>query len=32
MKNRRVFLKRMAYPSITLDQLYLGAIVTVNAR
>jgi len=32
LKNRRMFLKRMAYPDIKQDQLYVGSIVTVYAR
>ena len=32
LKNRRMFLKRMAQPSISMSQLYVGAVVTVNAR
>jgi nucleoside-diphosphate kinase len=32
IKNRRTFLKRTDYPSITLEHLYIGSIVTVFSR
>ena len=32
MKNRRMFLKRMHCPGIEISQLFVGSIVTVNAR
>lgn len=32
MKNRRMFLKRMTCPGIEIANLYVGSIVTVNAR
>lgn len=32
LKNRRMFLKRMACPGIAIENLYVGSIVTVNAR
>ena len=32
LKNRRMFLKRMAYPDISQKDLYIGSIVTVYAR
>lgn len=32
IKTRRIFLKRMAYPSIRRDQLFVGAFVTIYAR
>lgn len=32
LKNRRTFLKRCSYPSISLSDLYIGAQVTVYAR
>ena len=32
MKNRRMFLKRMNAPGVEISSLYVGSIVTVNAR
>ena len=32
LKNRRMFLKRMAQPALQQTQLYIGSVVTVNAR
>jgi len=32
IRNRRTFLKRCSYPSIALDDLYLGSIITVYSR
>ncbi|CCW61415.1 unnamed protein product [Phytomonas sp. EM1] len=32
LKTRRLFLKRCAYPSLTLNELFLGAIVNVFSR
>ena len=32
LKNRRMFLKRMVCPAVTESQLFVGSIVTVNAR
>jgi hypothetical protein len=32
IKSRRLFLKRCSYPAITLNDLYIGATVTVYAR
>jgi len=32
LKTKKLFLKRCDYPSITLKDLYIGAIVTVHAR
>jgi nucleoside-diphosphate kinase len=32
LKNRRVFLKRCPNPNVTMDELYVGATVTVYAR
>jgi len=32
LKNSRKFLKRIAQPSVTLAQLFVGSVVTVNAR
>jgi len=32
IKNRRVFLKRCQYPSVKLENLYVGSIVTVYSR
>lgn len=32
IKNKRTFLKRVAYPGVKLDQLFLGATVTVYSR
>lgn len=32
IKNRRTFLKKVVYPSVTIDQLYLGSTITVFAR
>lgn len=32
LKNSRKFLQRIAQPSVTLGQLFVGSIVTVNAR
>lgn len=32
MKNQKTFLKRVAYPAITLEQLYIGATILVYTR
>eukprot|EP01012_Entosiphon_sulcatum_P032129 TRINITY_DN4088_c0_g1_i1.p1 TRINITY_DN4088_c0_g1~~TRINITY_DN4088_c0_g1_i1.p1 ORF type:complete len:384 (-),score=64.18 TRINITY_DN4088_c0_g1_i1:74-1225(-) len=32
VKNRRVFLKRCPYPSLSIGDLYLGATVTIHSR
>ena len=32
IKNRKTFLKRCRYDSITADMLYIGAVVTVYSR
>jgi nucleoside-diphosphate kinase len=32
IKNRRSFLKRMEYPSVKPENLYIGSIVTVYSR
>lgn len=32
MKNKKVFLKRMACPGVSLDQLFLGSVIVVFAR
>ena len=32
LKNRRTFLKRCDYPSITPKELYKGAVITVYSR
>lgn len=32
LKNKKVFLKRMACPGVTLDQLFLGSVIVVFAR
>ena len=32
IKNKKVFLKRMAYAQISMDELYLGSIITVYSR
>jgi len=32
IKNRRIFLKRCQYPSLSLSEIYIGAIITVYSR
>lgn len=32
MKSRRVFLKRMVYPDLSLDDLIVGSVVNIHAR
>lgn len=32
LKNRRIFLKRCSYPQIVLEDLFIGAVVTIYAR
>jgi nucleoside-diphosphate kinase len=32
MKNQKTFLKRVAYPAITLEQLYIGSTILVYTR
>ena len=32
MKNKRIFMKRMAVGAITTRELYLGSIITVHSR
>lgn len=32
LKNKRMFLKRVAYPQLKLEHLFVGAVVTVYAR
>lgn len=32
LKNRRVFLKRCEYPSISLNDLFIGSIVNIYSR
>ena len=32
LRNRRPFLKRMPYPAVSADMLYLGANVTIHGR
>mmetsp|Transcript_32340 Transcript_32340/g.36680 ORF Transcript_32340/g.36680 Transcript_32340/m.36680 type:complete len:376 (+) Transcript_32340:42-1169(+) len=32
LKNRRMFLKRCEYPSVTIDDLFIGATVTIYSR
>ena len=32
LRSRRTFLKRCDYPSVTMDQLFIGSIITVYSR
>ena len=32
LKNSRKFLKRISYPSIRQSDLYVGSVITINAR
>lgn len=32
IKNHKVFLKRVAYPALTLEQLYIGSTILVYTR
>lgn len=32
MKNKKVFLKRMACPGVSIEELFIGSIITVYAR
>mmetsp|Transcript_11333 Transcript_11333/g.11411 ORF Transcript_11333/g.11411 Transcript_11333/m.11411 type:complete len:136 (+) Transcript_11333:97-504(+) len=32
LKNRRIFLKRSQYPNLTLEDLYLGAAISIYSR
>lgn len=32
MKNHKVFLKKILYPDITLDDLYIGNVITCYGR
>jgi len=32
LKNKKLFLKRCEYPSISLNDLYIGAVVSVYSR
>lgn len=32
IKNKRMFLKRMKYPSVTEEELFVGATITVFSR
>ena len=32
LKNKKIFLKRMAYQQLHLDEIYIGSIITVYSR
>ena len=32
MKNRRMFLKRMAVEGVSADKLFIGSVLTIHAR